>query len=131
MAKQLNIDLNLRANTTQAKQALQQLNTSLNQIVNQRTIIINDAGLQKAQQAAMDLQRHLEAAVNVNTGKYNGLNCHGEEKVNRFYKEYKDGSIDKFYSDLKIDLPLASLAKEAFLVKNGGKIIKWNMQGLV
>ena len=69
MAKQLNVDLNLRANTSQAKQSLQQLNTSLNQIVNQRTIIINDAGLQKAQQAAMDLQRHLEAAVNVNTGK--------------------------------------------------------------
>ena len=75
-----------------------------------------------------ELKVHLICSdVNVNTGKYNGLNCHGEEKVNRFYKEYKDATIDKFYSDLKIDLPLASLAKEAFLVKKGGKIIKWNM----
>lgn len=75
-----------------------------------------------------ELKVHLICSeVNANTGKYSGLNCHGEEKVNRFYKEYKDATIDKFYSDLKIDLPLASLAKEAFLVKRGGKIIKWKL----
>ena len=65
--------------------------------------------------------------VDVNTGRYSGLNCHGEEKVNRFCKEYSKESIDDFYSDSKSDLPLAKLAKNAFLVKKGGRIIKWKL----
>ena len=65
--------------------------------------------------------------VNIKNGDYIGLNCHGEEKVKRFREVYGDTCIDEFYSDSKIDLPLASLAKEAFLVKRGGKIIKWKM----
>lgn len=63
--------------------------------------------------------------VDKNTGEYSGLNCHDVEKVNRFYKEYPNGKIDKFYSDHKSDLPLAKIATEAFLIKKGGKIINW------
>ncbi len=65
--------------------------------------------------------------VNVKNGDYIGLNCWGKEKVNRFYKEYPNANIDKFYSDSKSDLPLAKLAKSAYMVTNGGKIINWNI----
>lgn len=69
MAKQLNIDLNLRANTGSAKASLNELNKTLNQIVSKRSIVVDDKSLQQAQQAALDLQHHLEAATNINTGK--------------------------------------------------------------
>ncbi len=62
--------------------------------------------------------------VDMKTGKYNGLNCHGKEKVRRFYEMFKDGIIESFYSDSLSDSPLAEIAKEAFLVK-GDKLIKW------
>ncbi len=64
--------------------------------------------------------------VNVKNGDYIGENCYGEEKVKRFYEIYKEGAIDNFYSDSKSDEPLAKLAKNAYIVKSGGKIIKWN-----
>ena len=66
--------------------------------------------------------------VDMRTGKYNGINCYGEEKVRRFYEKYPDGKIDKFYSDSKSDIPLAKLAKSAYLVKKGGKIIDWKYE---
>ncbi|MBR3288785.1 MAG: HAD-IB family phosphatase [Lachnospiraceae bacterium] len=65
--------------------------------------------------------------VNVKNGDYIGVNCYGEEKVNRFYKEFPNGVIDKFYSDSNSDLPLAKLAKEAYKVTCSGKIKKWNI----
>lgn len=58
------------------------------------------------------------------TGKYNGLNCWGEEKVRRFYEAYPDGVIDEFYSDSYSDSPLASIAKKAYIVKKD-KIEAW------
>ena len=57
-------------------------------------------------------------------GKYNGINCHGKEKVRRFYEKYPEGEIEEFYSDSRSDDPLAQISKAAFLVK-GDKIIKW------
>lgn len=65
------------------------------------------------------------SAVNKKNGDYIGLNCFGEEKVNRFYKEYPGATINEFYSDSKSDTPLAKLAKIAYLVTNNGSIIKW------
>lgn len=58
------------------------------------------------------------------TGKYNGENCWGEEKVNRL-KEY-DASfeIENFYSDSLSDSPLAYLAKRAYIVE-GDKLTDW------
>lgn len=76
----------------------------------------------------LGVHRLICSEVDKNTGDYEGLNCHGEEKVNRFYKEFPDGKIDKFYSDSKSDLPLAKIAKEAFLVKKGGKLKHWIME---
>ncbi len=50
------------------------------------------------------------------SGKTEGENCWGEEKVRRFY-EWGGGRIEKFYSDSYSDTPLAVLADEAYLVK--------------
>ena len=50
------------------------------------------------------------------SGKTEGENCWGEEKVRRFYA-VGGGTIDEFYSDSYSDTPLAILAKKAFLVK--------------
>ena len=70
MAKQLNINLNVQASTEQAKQALNQLSTELKKIQDIRNMpAIPDEGYKKAAQAASELERHLQAAVNVNTGK--------------------------------------------------------------
>ena len=57
------------------------------------------------------------------TGKYEGENCFGEEKVARFLEQgYDVAEIDAFYSDSYSDSPLADLAKVAYLVDN--EIIK-------
>ena len=69
MAKQLNVDLNLRANTQQAKSSLSDLQKTLSQIMNTNTITINDVSIEKAKQAAQELSQHLKNATNVNTGK--------------------------------------------------------------
>lgn len=58
------------------------------------------------------------------TGKISGENCKGEEKVARFSKEYGDAEIDNFYSDSFSDLPLAKMAKKAYLIKKE-KVLDW------
>lgn len=68
--------------------------------------------------------RRLEASrVNPRTGRYTGVNCYGEEKVRRFQAAYQ-GEIDAFYSDSSSDLPLARLAKTAYLV-DGEQCFLW------
>ena len=63
--------------------------------------------------------------VDKNTGVFSGLNCHGEEKVRRFYKVFPEGKIEDFYSDSYSDAPLARIAKRAILVK-GDRLLPWN-----
>lgn len=69
MAKQLNVNLAFTADTSKAKASLNDLSKQLDKIVTTRSITVNDASLNEAKRAAFDLQHHLEAAVNVNTGK--------------------------------------------------------------
>ena len=64
--------------------------------------------------------------MDINTYKINGIDCAGIEKVLRFKKEYPDGVIDEFYSDSYSDMPLAELAKKAYMVDKQGKIYDWN-----
>ena len=67
--------------------------------------------------------KHLIASkVDPHTGKYSGENCHGEEKVRRFYERFGHVEIDEFYSDSHSDDPMAEIAEKAFLVK--GEIIE-------
>lgn len=53
------------------------------------------------------------------SGRIQGLNCHDEEKVRRFYEQYPDGHTENFYSDSLSDAPMAHIADRAYLVRNG------------
>ncbi len=62
--------------------------------------------------------KHLMASiVDINTGKYTGVNCHGEEKVRRYNQKFGSCQIHEFYSDSYSDTPLAKLAFDPILVK--------------
>ncbi len=58
----------------------------------------------------------MASKVKYETGHYDGLNCHGKEKVRRFHEVYPDGKIEEFYSDSLSDSPLAELAEQAYLI---------------
>lgn len=66
----------------------------------------------------------LATDVDINTGKFNGKNCYGEEKVARFKEIFPTRTISEFYSDSYSDEPLAKLAERAYIVK-GRNIEKW------
>jgi len=59
----------------------------------------------------------LASRVDPKTGCYDGLNCHGEEKVRRLRESRPEVEIAKFYSDSHNDTPLARLAQEAIMVQ--------------
>ena len=74
--------------------------------------------------------RHLKVKliatdVDSRTGKFTGLNCHGEEKVKRLRSIFPEAEVDSFYSDSRSDTPLAKTAKKAYIVKRG-KLAPWN-----
>ena len=66
----------------------------------------------------------LASEVDEKTGKYTGLNCYGEEKVERLKKHTGNTKMDEFYSDSLSDSPLAELADASFLV-DWDKITPW------
>lgn len=61
------------------------------------------------------------------TGRIWGANCHDQEKVRRFRREYPDARPERFYSDSLSDSPMAELAEEAFLVQRD-KISPWPLR---
>ena len=67
----------------------------------------------------------IASKVDINTGKYDGLNCYHAEKVKLFRELYTDGKIDTFYSDSYSDEPLALLADKAYIV-DGDTLIDWD-----
>ncbi|MBR2038163.1 MAG: haloacid dehalogenase-like hydrolase [Lachnospiraceae bacterium] len=67
----------------------------------------------------------IASEVDCKTGRFNTLNCYGEEKVKRFYELFPHGNVDAFYSDSCSDRPMTLLAKRSYLVKKG-KITKWD-----
>ena len=69
--------------------------------------------------------KHLMASnVDKFTGRYNGINCHGSEKVRKFYEVFPDGEIDEFFSDSLVDSPLAEISKKAWMV-TGFELSPW------
>lgn len=75
----------------------------------------------------LGIKNLIASQVDVHTGKYSGINCHGKEKV-RLFNELYGTEIDEFYSDSHSDDPLAEISKKAFIVK-GDKIEKWKRDG--
>ena len=72
----------------------------------------------------------MASRVDMNTGAYDGLNCHGKEKVRRFYECFPNGNIDGFWSDSLSDTPLAAIAKEAYIVK-GEQRLPWPKEAIL
>lgn len=72
----------------------------------------------------LKIKNLIASKVNMQSGKYTGVNCHGKEKVKRFYEAFPNGKIDSFYSDSYSDSPLAEIADKAFMV-DGDKIESW------
>ena len=70
------------------------------------------------------IQNVLASPVDFATGRYQGENCHGPEKVRRFREAYGSAGIGCFYSDSRSDAPLAALAEKAYLVR-GGTLVPW------
>lgn len=68
--------------------------------------------------------RLIASKNNPKTGKFEGLNCYGKEKVHRFHQEYQE-TIDEFYSDSFSDLPMSQLAIKSYIVKKE-EIIPWD-----
>lgn len=69
--------------------------------------------------------KHLIASkVDKKTGKYEGLNCYGAEKVIRLNKEMPNTEIREFYSDSFSDEPLAELADKSYIVL-GEELFDW------
>lgn len=69
---------------------------------------------------------HLMASrVDPKTGKYNGENCYGKEKVIRLKAKFPNIEVNEFYSDSYSDQPLADLARASYLV-NGDNLYKWD-----
>ena len=68
----------------------------------------------------------IASKVDMKTGRFDGLNCKGEEKVKRFRALFPDEKADSFYSDSLSDLPMAKISERAYLIKNG-EIIDWKI----
>ena len=62
--------------------------------------------------------------VDKRIGKFNSLNCYGNEKVKRFKEKFPNEEIENFYSDHHSDTPMFLISKNAWIVK-GEKIEKW------
>ena len=72
----------------------------------------------------LDINTLMASRVDKHTGLYDGINCHGKEKVRRFYEVFPEGKIDEFYSDSYSDTPLAEIADKAYIVK-GEELSEW------
>lgn len=72
----------------------------------------------------LGLNNLIASNVDKKTGRYDGINCHGKEKVRRFREKFGNAVIEEFYSDSYSDTPMAEAAKKAFMVKND-EITPW------
>ena len=74
---------------------------------------------------ALGVTRLIASEVDPKTGRFDGENCHGTEKLRRFEAQFPGEKIDSFYSDSRSDDPLAQAAEKAWLVKKGGERVPW------
>ena len=65
----------------------------------------------------LNIDKVIATKVDKKTGKFLSENCYGEEKVLRFKNEYKNKTINAFYSDSMSDKPMMNISKKAYLVK--------------
>ena len=122
MPKQLNqVDVNLsfNADTSKAKKEIADLQKSLQDIAKMpgsAGSLFNDTEIKNASKAALELQRHLNAAVNVNTGKLD---------LSRFSTSLKAAGkdLDGYYNQL-IKIAIQNKATNIRVSKNNEKLQK-------
>lgn len=73
----------------------------------------------------LGIRNLIASEVDIRIGRFCGQNCYGREKVRRFCQLFPDARIEKFYSDSQSDSPMALLACQAYMVKNGN-ISNWH-----
>ena len=76
----------------------------------------------------LGVEHVIASEVDKHSGAFLSKNCHGEEKVRRFYEEFPAGKVEEFYSDSLSDAPMARIAQKAFLVK-GEEVVEWEKEG--
>ena len=108
MAKQLNVSLAFQADTSKAKQQIAELSKALQDIVKlpgKSDALFDDRQLNAAAKAAQELQHHLQAAVDVNTGKLD---------LSRFSTSIKSSgkNLNDYYNTL---IKIGPQGQEAFL----------------
>lgn len=64
----------------------------------------------------LNIKKWVATNYNIRTGRIEGENCYGEEKVIALNKITESKNLDAFYSDSMSDLPLMKKAKKAYLV---------------
>lgn len=70
--KNVQYNLQIHADSTQAKRQLEDLSTTLSKISSMHIkTVVEDSAIEKASEAAKELQKHLQGATNVDTGKLN------------------------------------------------------------
>ncbi|WP_054741048.1 HAD-IB family phosphatase [Cellulosilyticum ruminicola] len=70
------------------------------------------------------VKKLIASKVDAKTGKFDGENCYGEEKVVRLNEYMSDYEMAEFYSDSLSDTPLARLAKKSYIVI-GDRLVDW------
>lgn len=65
----------------------------------------------------LNVKKLIASKVNMKTGKYTGINCHGLEKVQRLNNEISNYKVINAYSDSLSDLPMLNLAEHKYIVK--------------
>ena len=90
MAKQLNVALDFTANTTQAKQQIQELQQLLTKVAYSTDLGIDPSQMKEASAAAKELAVHLNEAYNQKTGNYDLA----MEVEKNGYNYFKDSNND-------------------------------------
>lgn len=64
------------------------------------------------------IKNWMSTNYDVKTGRIEGENCYGEEKLKQFKMHFKNQKLEAFYSDSLSDSPMMEFAENAYLVKN-------------
>lgn len=72
----------------------------------------------------LKIERLIASRVDKRTGRFEGENCWGEEKLKRLREEMPGVTVGEFYSDSISDAPLAGIAEKAYIVQHG-RLIPW------
>lgn len=106
--RRINVELGFTADTSAAKRQIAELQSQLQNIAKMpgnSSSLLDDTPVQKASEAALELQQHLKAAVNVNTGKLD---------LSRFSTSLKASNKDltSYYNSLS---QVGTVGQQAFL----------------